>query len=122
MFRGSAFGIEYRKMVLAAFQAHQSAGHGKSSSAERFFLAQVLWDETMAESIANFLKANRDYQVVVLAGQGHVVYDYGIPSRVERRLQGKQITQRSVLLSPPEDSNLPKNKQIADFIWQVRNF
>ncbi len=108
---------EYRKMVLTAFEAHHSAGHGKSSSAERFFLAQVLWDETMAESIANFVKANRDYEIVVLAGQGHIVYDYGIPSRVERCLQGKQITQRSILLSPPEDNNLPQNKQIADFIW-----
>jgi uncharacterized iron-regulated protein len=109
---------EYRKMLLAAFEAHQSAGHGKSSSADRFFLAQVLWDETMAESIANFQKDNRDYQVVVLVGQGHVVYDYGIPSRVERRLQGKQIIQHSVLLSPPEDDSLPNNKQIADFIWR----
>lgn len=109
---------EYRKMVLAAFEAHQSAGHGNSKSAERFFLAQVLWDETMAESIANFIKTNRDYQVVVLAGQGHVVYDYGIPSRLERRLSGKQITQHSILLSPPDDDSLPSNKQIADFIWR----
>jgi uncharacterized iron-regulated protein len=108
---------EYRKMVLIAFEAHQSAGNGKSNSAERFFLAQVLWDETMAESIANFVKANPNDQVVVLVGQGHIVYNYGIPSRLERRLQGQQITQSSVLLSPPLDSDLPKNKQIADFIW-----
>ncbi|MBF2066018.1 MAG: ChaN family lipoprotein [Calothrix sp. C42_A2020_038] len=107
----------YRKMVLAAFTAHQTGGHGNSSSAERFFLAQVLWDETMAESIASFIKSNPDYQMVVLAGQGHIVYNYGIPSRVERRLKGKPITQRSVLLSPPEDTDLPKNKKIADFIW-----
>ncbi|OKH53091.1 hypothetical protein NIES2101_12180 [Calothrix sp. HK-06] len=109
---------EYRKMVLAAFEAHQSAGHGNSKSAERFFLTQVLWDETMAESIANLIKANPDYQVVVLAGQGHVVYDYGIPSRLERRLSGKQITQHSILLSPPDDDSLPSNKQIANFIWR----
>jgi uncharacterized iron-regulated protein len=109
---------EYRKMVLAAFEAHQSAGHGKSKNAERFFLAQVLWDETMAESIADFFKANRNYQIVVLAGQGHIVYDYGIPSRVERRLPQKQMTQSSVLLSPPEDDSLPTNKQIADFVWR----
>ena len=45
---------DYRKMVLAAFSEHQAAGHGKSADGERFFLAQVLWDETMAESIAKF--------------------------------------------------------------------
>ncbi|WP_245912239.1 ChaN family lipoprotein [Brunnivagina elsteri] len=112
---------EYRKLVLAAFEAHQNAGQGTSKNLESFFLAQVLWDETMAESIANFVKANPKTQVIVLAGQGHIVYDYGIPSRVKRRLQAKSNRQnfihRSVLLSPPEDENLPKNQKIADFIW-----
>ncbi|MEA5569998.1 ChaN family lipoprotein [Calothrix sp. UHCC 0171] len=112
---------EYRKLVLAAFEGHQNSGHGNSKNQERFFLAQVLWDETMAESIANFVQKNPDYQVIVLAGQGHIVYDYGIPSRVQRRLQGKtnmrNFTQLSVLLSPPEDDNLPQDKKIADYIW-----
>jgi uncharacterized iron-regulated protein len=112
---------EYRKLVLAAFEAHQNSGHGKSPNLESFFLAQVLWDETMAESIASFIKANPNTQVIVLAGQGHIVYDYGIPNRVKRRLQGKSnsqnFTHRSVLLSPPEDESLPNNKKIADFIW-----
>ncbi len=116
-----AFPDEYRKLVLAAFEAHQNSGHGKSKNLESFFLAQVLWDETMAESIANFVKANPDSQVIVLAGQGHIVYDYGIPSRVKRRLQGKSnnqtFTHRSVLLSPPEDESLPQDKKIADFVW-----
>ncbi len=107
---------EYRQLSLQAFQQHQDAGHGNSASADRFFLAQVLWDETMAEGIARFVKANPDYQVVVLAGQGHIIYGYGIPSRVERRLQGKKFTQRSVLLSPPEEAK-EGNKRIADFIF-----
>ena len=110
---------EYRQMLLAAFEQHQSAGHGNSSSAERFFLAQVLWDETMAETIANFVQANPNHQVIVLAGQGHIVYGYGIPSRVARRLEGKQLIQRSVLLSLPEDFKKLPDKPIADFIWQA---
>lgn len=109
---------EYRQLVLAAFQKHQAGGHGNSDSADRFFLAQVLWDETMASGIAKFVLDNPDFQVVVLAGQGHIAYNYGIPSRVERRLKEKQnFTQRSVLLSPPIDA-VPKNKQIADFILE----
>ncbi len=110
---------EYRQLALAAFQHHQAGGHGNSASAERFFLAQVLWDETMASGIANFVQENPNYQVIVLAGQGHVVYGYGIPSRVERRLKDrKNFLQRSVLLSPPSDA-APKNKQIADFILNI---
>lgn len=108
--------IAYRQMVLKAFEQHQSAGHGNSSSANRFFLAQVLWDETMADGIATFIKANPDYQVVMLAGQGHIVYGYGIPSRVERRIKDKKFIQRSVLLSVPNVTPVEKDKPIADFI------
>ena len=109
---------EYRQMLLAAFEQHQSAGHGNAKSADRFFLAQVLWDETMAQTIAQFITANPNHQVIVLAGQGHIVYGYGIPSRVAPRLQGKQLIQRSVLLSLPEDFKKLTDKPIADFIWQ----
>ncbi len=113
--------IAYRQMVLKAFQQHQSGGHGNSNSANNFFLAQVLWDETMADGIAKFVKANPDYQVVVLAGQGHIVYGYGIPSRVERRIQDwneNKFIQRSVLLSVPDITPLEKDKPIADFILE----
>ncbi len=106
---------EYRQMMLRIFKQHQHGSHG-SADFERFFLAQVLWDETMAEKIAQFLQANPDYQVVVLVGQGHIVYGYGIPSRVARRMQDKHLVQRSVLLSPPEDV-ADTTKPIADFVF-----
>lgn len=109
--------LEYRQLMLATFKQHQQGGHGSSTDFERFFLAQVLWDETMAETIARFLQDNPDYQVVVLAGQGHIIYDYGIPSRVARRLKHKQLIARSLLLRPPEDASAT-GTQIADFVWQ----
>lgn len=109
---------EYRQLIVKAFQQHQTADHGSSADQSRFFLAQVLWDETMAAGIAKFLKANPDYQVVVLVGQGHIIYGYGIPSRVARRLKDNQLVQRSVLLSTPADAPVNTDKPIADFIWQ----
>jgi uncharacterized iron-regulated protein len=109
---------EYRQLLAKTFRQHQHFSHGNSADFDRFFLAQVLWDETMAAGITKFLKANPNHQVVVLAGQGHIVYGYGIPSRVARRLKDQQVVQRSVLLSPAKD-NLSNTKQvIADFIWQ----
>ncbi|WP_017319076.1 ChaN family lipoprotein [Mastigocladopsis repens] len=107
---------EYRQKLQAAFQQHQAARHGNSADVENFFQAQVLWDETMAEGIAKFIKANPNYQVIVLAGQGHIIYGYGIPSRVDRRLKGEKLIQRSVLLSPPKDAPTDTDKAIADFI------
>jgi uncharacterized iron-regulated protein len=109
---------EYRQLMLGIFQQHQADAKGNSAGFEKFFQAQVLWDETMAEAIAKFIQSNPGYQVVVLVGQGHIVYNYGIPSRVARRLKRSPINQRSVLLS----NNLEEkrsNTPIADFVfWQ----
>lgn len=111
---------EYRQMIQTVYEQHSHGGHGNSINFERFFTAQVLWDETMAETIAQFLKANPDYQVVVLAGKGHIVYGYGIPSRVARRLnnQNNQLVQRSVLFTRPEEKQLRGENAIADYFWQ----
>ncbi|AFY72020.1 protein of unknown function DUF399 (plasmid) [Thalassoporum mexicanum PCC 7367] len=68
-------------------EANASKTSGKNDRFERFFAAQVLWDETMADSIVQFHQRQPDYQILVIAGQGHIVYDYGIPSRVARRIE-----------------------------------
>ena len=113
----------YRQRVLQAYQGHKRAG--SAADFERFFQAQVLWDETMAETIANFLGTNPSYQVVVLAGQGHITCGYGIPDRVARRVstnlgqQGK-FTQYSVLLNPAEDLSVCANQPAANYFWYSR--
>jgi uncharacterized iron-regulated protein len=99
----------YREMIQAVYdEIHQ--GRSVSSSFDRFFLAQVLWDETMAQGVADFLQAQPDRQIIVLAGDGHIVYDYGIPSRVERRIES--VVQRSVIINPDEGM-----ESAADYLW-----
>jgi len=49
---------------------------------EDFYLAQCVWEDVMAESVADFLGADR---MVVLAGNGHIQFKYGIPERAFRR-------------------------------------
>ena len=101
---------DYQAMVAQVFGQH--GGHGHSGpSFENFFAAQVLWDETMAEAVADYATAFPETQVIVLAGEGHVVFDFGIPSRVERRL-GDDVLAYSVLLN--STSTAP---QLADFFW-----
>ena len=109
---------EYRQLLLEVFQQHQKAAQGNSTAFERFLQAQVLWDETMAEKIAEFVKANPDYQVVVLAGKGHIIYGYGIPSRVERRLGVGNVKVRSVLFNSSENPPLSADRPLADFVWK----
>ncbi|KAB8330689.1 ChaN family lipoprotein [Scytonema tolypothrichoides VB-61278] len=107
---------EYRQSLQSVFQQHQAANHANSADVENFFQAQVLWDETMAEGIAKFVKSHPNYQVIVLAGRGHIIYGYGIPDRVARRLKNDKFIQRSILLSRPDEPTTRKNKRIADFI------
>lgn len=99
----------YRASVAQVFGAH---GHGHSMNFDNFFAAQVLWDETMAESIAKQLSDDPERQIVVLAGEGHIAFDYGIPNRVERRLPN--VEQASVRLSPADQSVTPG---FTDFVW-----
>ena len=104
---------DYQDFVRVAFGSHGSHGN---FNFENFFAAQVVWDETMAMSIADFRQAQPDTQVVVLAGQGHVIYGYGIPDRVARRL-GDSLQQTKVLLNFPEELLTESSDGIADIFW-----
>jgi uncharacterized iron-regulated protein len=109
--------VVYRQMLQEVYESmHQGQGHS-AGNFENFFLAQVLWDETMAQGVADFLKANPDRQVIVLAGEGHIAYGYGIPSRVMRRLP--TVKQRSVILNP--DSETEREAGIADYFFEVKS-
>ncbi|MDA8168841.1 MAG: ChaN family lipoprotein [Nitrospiraceae bacterium] len=77
-------GEAYRKRLKEIFESHPAG-----VSFANFYQSQILWDETMAHSVASYLKEHPDTQMVVLAGAEHIMYDSGIPSRTYR-LTGKQ--------------------------------
>jgi uncharacterized iron-regulated protein len=108
----------YRKRILETYESfHQ--GKGNSDGFDRFFQAQVLWDETMAEAIAQYWLKHPDRQIVVLVGQGHLLFGEGIPSRVARRIKAagrKDWKQYSVLLNPSKEIRNASTRA-ADFFW-----
>jgi uncharacterized iron-regulated protein len=63
-------------------------GHAKGASADALYRVQLLWDETMAATAAEYLKspAGRGRRLLVLAGSNHVRYGLGIPRRLFRRV------------------------------------
>jgi uncharacterized iron-regulated protein len=95
---------QYRERLKEIFAAHQQ---GENKNFEFFYQAQMLWDETMAESIDRFLKQNPDYRMVVLAGTGHVQYGSGIPKRAFK----KNGLDYAIVLSDAE-----VEKDVADYI------
>ncbi len=123
-------GDPYHKAVSKAIFG--DASHGKGAF-EAFYDMMLLWEETMAETIYDYLKSKEgeDKMMVVLAGGGHIEYGYGIPRRLFRRLPEPYTT---VILTTPEvskDEKLARKKGVkllsvkppdvplyyADFVW-----
>jgi uncharacterized iron-regulated protein len=76
---------DYVSRLRRVFQFHPGSGDN-GRSFENFLHVQLLWDETMAQTAAEFLHSHPDYKLVVLAGSGHVAYGNGIPDRLVRRI------------------------------------
>lgn len=96
----------YRARLEPVFRQHARA---EQRDFERFVDVQLLWDEGMAERIAEHLQANPSHRMVVLAGTGHLAYGAGIPNRVARRLP---VTSAIVL----QGAGLDLAPDIADFV------
>jgi uncharacterized iron-regulated protein len=62
--------------------------HPPKTEFGNFVAGVLLWDETMADNAAHYLKSHPQSRVVVLAGMVHVMYGEGIPDRVDRNLGG----------------------------------
>ena len=72
---------DYRNRLEEVFNQHKSR---EKKTFDNFYQAQILWDETMARSVDEFLRKNPGYQMIVLAGAGHIIYGSGIPKRAYR--------------------------------------
>jgi uncharacterized iron-regulated protein len=75
---------------------------------EDFYAAQSVWEDAMAEMIA---KSLNDGVMVVLAGNGHIQFKYGIP---ERAYKQTGASFRTIYLAPV-GSEVERN--IADYVW-----
>lgn len=98
----------HRRFAEAVFARHDFRDRVRF---EDFYLVQCVWDEAMAETVAGRLGTGR---MVVLAGNGHIQYAYGIPERAFRR---NGLPFRTVYaLSPGEE--VPPG--IADYVVAER--
>jgi aminopeptidase N len=97
----------YKERLEKVFLEHQDVENLKTTNFDFFYQAQILWDETMAASVDQFLSNHPNDQMIVLSGSGHLAYGSGIPKRVARR-NGYNYT---IILN---DADLEKG--IADFV------
>ncbi len=87
-------------MVEAIFSDHKMG----QTMLDGFQRVQTLWDETMAENLATYLRREgKNRQVMVIAGGNHISYGFGIPRRVFRRIPVSYVLVGSTELNIPED-------------------
>jgi uncharacterized iron-regulated protein len=59
--------------------------HGDENKTQQQFVAQTAWDDTMAESMVNYLIENPGKQIIHVAGRFHVAEGLGTASRIKSR-------------------------------------
>jgi uncharacterized iron-regulated protein len=95
----------HREYVRRVFDRHHIRGR---ENFDYFYAAQCVWEDTMAATIARHLNQR---QMVVLAGNGHIVQKFGIPDRAHKRT-GAAF--RTVMLAQVGDQVARSD---ADYIW-----
>jgi uncharacterized iron-regulated protein len=110
---------DHRRYIRSSYKQHKK---GTAGGFEYFYQAQCLWDEAMAETISGFLKSpeGEGKTILVLAGNGHIAFGFGIPKRLHRRVS---LPYQTVLLKEwkkgmDEDYFFSKTtRPLADFLW-----
>ena len=115
----------HRAFALAAFGGHR----GTAKALEKPYRMLLLWEETMAQTVAEFLHnpINKDKKLVVLVGGFHIQYGFGIPKRAYRRMPHNYSIIQPTITEIPEnlkDREMTVEKvsiplYAADYAWKV---
>ncbi len=99
----------HRAYVREAFEGHE---HTDLKQFERFYEAQSVWEETMAETISRHLTSSGG-RMVIFSGNGHIAHKFGIPARTLRRIP---LTVATLVLHPASGQE-EVDSDLADFVW-----
>ena len=113
----------------AAMKAVYGAHLPSEGMFEAFFRVQLLWEETMAVRVVDYLRSPRGEgkKMVTITGGWHVRYGFGIPKKVIRRMPMPYAIVLPEEISIPEEKkdqrmnvDLPQIPLLpADFVWWV---
>jgi uncharacterized iron-regulated protein len=92
-------------------------GHGSLKQFEYFYEAQCVWEDTMAQNIADFL-IKEEGKMIVFTGNGHIVNKYGIPDRAVKRHPVSMVTVMPYAIHGTETLE----KGMADYVWLTPSY
>lgn len=86
----------HRRFIRQIFDSHPGGPNADAAERdaifERFYLAQLIWDESMAQAVSEILAApSAPARLLILAGVGHVG-PYAMPGRATRRGVAASVT------------------------------
>jgi uncharacterized iron-regulated protein len=97
----------HRAFVKDAFGAHGASMPPETF--ERFYTAQVIWEETMSSAVAEWLAAHGpDAKMVVVVGAGHVADRFGVPARADRKSGTRHLSVVAEVVEPAEPGETPR--------------
>ncbi|MCB9989997.1 MAG: ChaN family lipoprotein [Rhodospirillales bacterium] len=127
MDQNDALHRQFNMQILQYFAGAHGHAATDTTKLEKHYQKQLLRDETMGETVANFLAdpANKDKKLVVIAGDNHVEYGLGIPKRAERR-----VPHDYTIILPDEHNMSPEINRVANgedpsipaagnYVWQI---
>jgi uncharacterized iron-regulated protein len=112
----------HQKYIRGFFGGHHG---GHAGSFERFYQAQLVWDEFMAQQVAQDTKEASDKgPLVVFAGRAHIEFAHGIPSRAHRLSKASfrivlPVTAGHLGQYAPFLRRLSYPSKRADYLWEA---
>ena len=108
----------HRKLVEAEIAQHELM---EPEAVDRFYAAQVVWDETMALHVASTMNAaTAPEHMIVFAGRMHVLGGSGIPERAAKRGVKSWKSVIPIEASDPIAKwTGPAEDRPADYLWVI---
>lgn len=113
---------KYLDYLKETYSGHGDSPMAKIMTFENYLASMCAWNEGMGARAAEFLNANPGYAVLVIAGNGHVMYNAAIPASVKARVKG--VRQASFFTQSADKcpETMPKeDKDVANYIWYINH-
>ncbi len=119
---------EHRAYLREVYEGHPMSD---LKGFDYFYQAQCVWEDTMAENIAEYLKENQEKKnqekknrekknekMIVFTGNGHISHKFGIPDRTIKRVP---LTMATIVLAPLSE-RMFIDKEVADYVWLTGDY
>ncbi len=113
-----------RDPLYLAYLRSTYGGHGDNPMAklitwDNYLLSMAAWNEGMADAAVKALKKNKGHAVLVIAGNGHVQHNAGIPWSVRARTKGLKHLSVYTEDSDAAEEFMKDPRPLADLVWFV---